>query len=454
MSFARNTHRLLERLSDSAFAALRPGETASLGLSGEDQTYLRFNAGKIRQATGVRQLGLELDFRVRGRQVKLASDLSGREDLDLCALQTLLERARSEAAALPPDLFAAPLENHGQTEEWREGEPPDTDAVIDRIAAAAADADFAGLFAVGPQIRAVRNSEGQSHWFSAAGYFLDYSLFTVNSEGENKAVKGLLSGAEWEETKLAAALEKDRRQLGLLRAPSRTLQPGEYRVYLAPAAVAHIVDMLSLGAVSYGAWKKGGSALRRWIEGEVSLSEKLSLRENFALGLSPRFNSLGEVAPMTLPIADRGKLDSLLVGARSAREYGVTSNGAESSLWSEELLRSPEILPGDLPERDVLKRLDSGLYIGNLHYLNWSDLQSARLTGMTRYACFLVERGEIVAPIRDLRFDDSLYRILGTELEALGEEALVLRSTDTYEQRSLGGSKVPGMLLSSFRLTL
>jgi predicted Zn-dependent protease len=454
VSFARDAHRLLERLSEASFAALCCGEAASLSLSGEDQTYLRFNTGKVRQATGVRQLRLELDFRAQDRQAKFTTDLSGRADRDLCSLCALLARARSEAAALPPDPFAAPLENHGQSEEWREAEPPDAAAVIEQIAATTAGIDFAGLFAAGPQVRAVRNSLGQSHWFSASGFFLDYSLFTVNSEGENKAVKGLLSGADWDEAGLSAAIEADRQWLDRLRFPSRTLPPGEYRAYLAPAAVAPIVDLLSWGAVSYGAWKKGGSALRRWIEGEAPLSDKFSLRENFALGLGPRFNGLGEVAPLELPIAERGRLRNLLVGARSAREYGVASNGAESGLWSEEQLRSPEILPGDLPERDVLKRLDSGLYIGNLHYLNWSDQQSARLTGMTRYACFLVEQGEIVAPIRDLRFDDSLYRLLGTELEALSEEARLFRSTDTYEQRALGGSRVPGILLSRFRLTL
>ena len=31
----------------------------------------------------------------------------------------------------------------------------------------------------------------------------------------------------------------------------------------------------------------------------------------------------------------------------------------------------------------------------NLHYLNWSDNIGGRITGMTRYACFWVENGEI-----------------------------------------------------------
>ena len=98
--------------------------------------------------------------------------------------------------------------------------------------------------------------------------------------------------------------------------------------------------------------------------------------------------------------------------------------------------------------------MGTGLYIGNLHYLNWSDPDNAGITGMTRYACFWVEDGEMVAPIRDLRFDDSLYRIFGSELEALTREAETRMNVDTYGRRSLGGGRIPGALVGRFRFTL
>jgi predicted Zn-dependent protease len=88
-----------------------------------------------------------------------------------------------------------------------------------------------------------------------------------------------------------------------------------------------------------------------------------------------------------------------------------------------------------------------------LHYLNWSDPQTARLTGMTRYACFRVESGEIAEPIRDLRFDESLYRMFGSSLEALTRDSRLFPSTDTYGQRALGGCQVPGALINAFRFT-
>ena len=63
----------------------------------------------------------------------------------------------------------------------------------------------------------------------------------------------------------------------------------------------------------------------------------------------------------------------------------------------------------------MLAALGTGLYIGNLWYLNYSDRPAGRMTGMTRFATFWVEGGRIVAPVTPLRFDDTLYRMLGRE---------------------------------------
>ena len=109
---------------------------------------------------------------------------------------------------------------------------------------------------------------------------------------------------------------------------------------------------------------------------------------------------------------------------------------------------------GELKESDVLKEIDTGLYLGNLHYLNWSDNVGGRITGMTRYACFWVENGEIVAPIENMRFDDSLYNFFGNNLESVSEDVIFNPETGSYNSRSLGGTYCPGILLSSFSLTL
>jgi len=117
-------------------------------------------------------------------------------------------------------------------------------------------------------------------------------------------------------------------------------------------------------------------------------------------------------------------------------------------------LRSPEILPGTLPAADILKALDTGLYLSNLHYLNWSDRPTGRITGMTRYACFWVENGEIVAPIENLRFDESLYQCLGDHLIAITDFQEFIPEVNTYDYRDPGGMRVPGILTEGFTYTL
>jgi predicted Zn-dependent protease len=216
-----------------------------------------------------------------------------------------------------------------------------------------------------------------------------------------------------------------------------------------------LVDILSWGALGYRSLKQGKCAFRKVADKEIQLSRKINLRENFNLGLRPRFNSLGEMAPETLQLIEGGEIKNFLVSSRTAKEYGIESNGAAQGFFSEEALQSPELGTGDLDAAKAIQKLGTGLFVANLHYLNWSDMQSARVTGMTRYACFLVENGAIKGPIKDLRFDDSFFHFWSeNRLEALTKDAEIEPNTDTYERRNLGGNKIPGMLVDGFRFTL
>jgi predicted Zn-dependent protease len=73
---------------------------------------------------------------------------------------------------------------------------------------------------------------------------------------------------------------------------------------------------------------------------------------------------------------------------------------------------------------------------------------------MTRYACFLVEGGEIVAPIENMRFDDTIYNIFGKNLNSVLDKTQFMPDVGTYSGRSFGGVSCPGILLDSFSLTL
>ena len=139
-----------------------------------------------------------------------------------------------------------------------------------------------------------------------------------------------------------------------------------------------------------------------------------------------------------------------MISPRSAREFNIDNNGANSSETPESL----DMAAGNLNGDAILKTLDTGLLIGNLHYLNYSDRMACRMTGMTRFATFWVENGEIQAPLNVMRFDDSAYRLLGDNLLGLTKERDLILDSASYGERSTGSARLPGALVRDFALTL
>ncbi|HEY9826937.1 MAG TPA: metallopeptidase TldD-related protein [Stenomitos sp.] len=432
-------------LCDALLASLTATEQLSLDLAAEHSHFMRFNRGKVRQSGTVADGNLTLRLSSDQRTTSMTVPLTGVLDTDQGAAFEALEVMRQELPQLPIDPYLVLSQNFGSSHAVYVGQLLEPQQAAAEILPLVQGIDFTGIYASGPIVRANANSAGQRHWFATETFFLDYSMITASE----KAVKATLAGQSWDPQAFQAQIEASKAQLQVLDRPVKSIEPGRYRTYLAPAAIAEILTMFSWGAVSESSLRQGGSALAKLREGK-SLSPLFSLQENFTRGTVPRFTSLGEVAPETVSLIEAGQLCNTLINARTAKEYGVLSNGANSS----ESLRAPEVAPGTLKESEILQQLDTGLYLSNLHYLNWSDRPSGRITGMTRYACFWVESGEIVAPIKDLRFDDSLYAVLGENLEAVTDTQAFIADVDTYEARSLGGCLVPGMLIRDFTFTL
>lgn len=432
-------------LTDETLSSLKPGEDLSVGLEAEDSTFLRFNANRVRQNTQVEQITVAFRLQTNGRTVDHSRVIGGNRDADLRGLAEMLEACRAEARLLPADPNQVGMRDGGRSHDVYRGTLADPATLIDDVAGGAEGSDLAGLYCGGALVRANRNSRGQDHWFANETFFLDYSLYDGN-----RAAKGVLSDSKWDPARWRANLARTRESLALLAKPVREVPKGKHRVFLGTGAMTEIMWLMSWGGFSAAGWKQGRNPFKKLIEGECRLSPKFTMRENFGLGFAPRFNALGEVAPETVPLIENGRMASLLTSSRTAKEYGLVSNQASE----QESPRSPEILTGTLPEKDVLRELGTGLYLSNLHYLNWSDPVSARITGMTRYACFRVEKGEIVGPIKDLRFDESLFEALGSKLIDLTSTAENDPSIDTYGVRSIGGRRTPGALINDFTFTL
>ncbi|MGZ3748183.1 MAG: metallopeptidase TldD-related protein [Pseudobdellovibrionaceae bacterium] len=436
---------IFNSVAEALFAELHSDESLTLDFYGEETDFIRWNQSKIRQNTSVSQKTIGLTFQKAGRKLQKTFSSQGSKEWNLIEARRLLQEARLEATALPADAYLVELANHGKSEAHFPGNLLTGEKLITAIAQSCAPYDMAGLYAGGTIEVGNCNSKGQNHWFMSENFFMDFSLYN----GE-RAVKSCYAGFNWKQQEFEANLKMAGEQLNAMNRPRKKLEPGKYKVYLAPAAVAELTTMFSWGALSYRSYKTGSNALKKVFEKERKLSANLTLEENFHLGLAPRFNELGELAPEKLLLIKEGEIEQFLVSSRSAKEYGVHGNYANS----DESLRALEITPGILKKEDILKELGTGLYLSNLHYLNWSDLQNARITGMTRYACLWVENGEIIAPIEDMRFDVSLFDILGDGLLEVTEFQEIDPSVSTYFQRSLGGKKLPGMLIKDFSFTL
>jgi predicted Zn-dependent protease len=128
----------------------------------------------------------------------------------------------------------------------------------------------------------------------------------------------------------------------------------------------------------------------------------------------------------------------------------VATNGASNA----EAPESIDMAAGGMARDDVLQRLDTGVYINNVWYLNYSDRPACRMTGMTRFASFWVEGGIIQAPLSVMRFDESIYRMFGDHLLGLTAERDFILDPSTYHQRSTDSSRLPGALVEDFNFTL
>ena len=455
-------------------------ELVSLNLHYEDTLFVRFNQGLVRQNTHVLQPDLTILYQCQivteianpvttastttapvlsTKEIKMTINLSGHEnfDNDFQALQLALQKCRQMAPQLPTIAFPTVIQNNGQSNNQdlnakaAKMSLPSYETYLHDITECLepSNLDLAGFLTSGKIIIANKNSLGQDHWFATENFFFDYSLYTVNAAKENKSIKGCYSGLTWDKNILKQKIEMAAQQLTVLQKASKSIQTGKYRVYLAPAAVAEIMDLIRWG-FGYEYYKDGNSPFKDLYEKNKSFSPLFHLQENFSLGFGPRFNSLGEISSEQIPLIQNGQMKNLLVSSRSALEYKLESNQADVY----ECMRAPEISPGALSTTDIFSELGTGIYINNLHYLNYSDVPSAKITGMTRYACFWVQDGQIEAPIQDMRFDASLYDIFGSDLVAITSHAEVAPDVLTYDQRAVGASKTPGMIIKNFPITL
>jgi predicted Zn-dependent protease len=437
---------LFFQLADHAMGRVRGHEFLLANFSGEVSDFVRFNRARVRQAMTIRQAHVALTLIDGNRHATVRFALSTDPATDAATVDDVLAGLRADLPTLPEDPYLLYSTAVNSSEVIRAGALPEGADCVDTVIESARGSDLVGILASGPVFRGFANSAGQRNWHAVDCFNFEWSLY----HAQDKAVKSAYAGTDWSRAEAAQRIDAARQQLAYLARPPKTISPGVCRAYLAPAAMDELLWMLNWGGVSAKAQQTKQSPIQRLVERDARLSDRVHLRENTTGGLAPAFDAAGFVKPPAVDLIASGQHAGSLVSPRTAREYGLAANGADD----EEAMQSMELGSGTLAQSDALAALDQGVYVGNLWYLNYSDRTNGRITGMTRFGTFWVDDSRIVAPLSVMRFDDSLFRMLGESLVDLTREREWIVNSGTYVQRSIETSRVPGTLLSALNFTL
>lgn len=438
------TRDAFDTLADALLAEARGGEVLLLGYYAEDTDFARLNRARLRQAGHVAQRELHVELIDGARHASADIQLQDDAQADLAQARAELASLRELLPQLPEDPYLAYAEEVRPSESVADGELGTREAWLDAIAASTGDLDLVGLLAQGVQAHGFANSLGQRNWHAAASFNFDWSLHAAGG----RAVKSRYAGSRWNPEQLTARIAAARRRLDALARPTQTPATGHHRAFLAPAALGELLDLLGWGGFGLKSLRTGQSPLQRLADGRHTLHPAVKLREARAGSPAPGFSAAGYLLPAEVSLVEEGRFGSALAGPRSAREFGVDVNAR---------MEAPEALEmdgGDLAEADVLATLGDGLYLSDLWYCNYSDRNACRITGMSRYACFAVAGGELAGPLAPMRFDASIYDLLGEGLQALTRERERMADASTYERRSTATQHLPGLLVDGFPLTL
>jgi predicted Zn-dependent protease len=184
----------------------------------------------------------------------------------------------------------------------------------------------------------------------------------------------------------------------------RDLAPGRYPVILEPAAVAGLWNNLiwSLDAKSYekGTSPFSGQLGQRIVDERLTLQNAPGHGDLFGVG----FTHEGLPSEPAVWI-DRGILRQLSYDRFTAAARGVSPIPT---------LEAPSLSgAGAARDRiqDLIKQVDHAVLVSNFWYIRTVNPTDLTLTGMTRDGTFLIEKGEIIAPIKNFRFHESPLRV-------------------------------------------
>lgn len=235
-------------------------------------------------------------------------------------------------------------------------------------------------------------------------------------------------------------------ETGLRAQRPREVAPGDYTVILQPAAVSDMLSFLSMLGFNGRAVQEGRSFMAGK-EGRQVLGENITIRDDGMEpdGLPLPFDYEGEFR-RPLSLIEGGVAREIALDRYFGRLLDRPSNGhaMPPGSASSPLPVNMLMAPGESSVEEMIRSTDRGLLITHFHYTRVVHPLHVIVTGMTRDGTFLIERGEVMGPVKNLRYTQSY-------LEALRDVQAISR--DTQLTGGMIVSRVPALKIGRFTFT-
>jgi len=291
---------------------------------------------------------------------------------------------------------------------------------------------------------AIANSEGLFAYFRYAEASFILTCRTPDQTGSGWAgTTGMKQVGNID----AVALTEVASDKALKSRKPRALEPGNYTVILEPRPAARYLSLM-LGSLNARAAEEGRSFMSGKERGTTRLGEKV-FGDNFTLR-----SEIGNPILRQTPIGQ----DGLAAKPMTWVEKGVVKNLFYDRYWAQRQKREPTgttpqmslVMEGGTTAIDeMIKSTKRGLLVTFFWYIRAVEPQTLLNTGMTRDGLFLIENGEIVAPVQNFRWNES-PAVSFNNITALGRP-VAMHTGEAYDNP--GTALVPAMKIEDFTMT-
>ncbi|MGH2918663.1 MAG: TldD/PmbA family protein [Solirubrobacteraceae bacterium] len=446
-------------VAERALALARSsGGDFQVGVTHERSLLSRFARSAPTQATTINNYYVDV-LCVRDGHTAIATT----NKLDDDALGAAARRAEAAARAAHTDgpgtypglaEPATPLPHNGFDAETTRLDPERAATALTEAFAVAAEHDLEafGVWTAGVVQTAIASSSGATLLDHVTDAFM--KVVCRDAEGRSGyATDAAVAAGSLDPTGIAR-----RAAAKISRAELAELGPGTYPVVLEPEAVGMLLEMLGMLAFNGLAHAEGRGALAGRLGAQVAAPEiDLSDSPRSPRTLPRAFDAEG-VAKEPLALIERGVARgvahdrrSAVLQRNSARSTGhaLEAGGSSFGPYPTNLVLGAGDAAGPA---ELAAPIERGIYVTRLWYLNPVREKETLLTGMTRDGTFLIEDGAITRPLRDVRFTDSVLRLLSAT-EALANEQRLVTEGEFYGRRFASGSVCPALRADGFRVT-